>query len=41
MHSTEEACKFDSHPLGNFASKLLENREQAAAQAAAAERFAG
>ena len=41
MHSTEEACKFDAHPLGNFASKLLENREQAAAQAAAAERFVG
>lgn len=29
MHSTEESCKFDAHPLGNFASKLLENREQA------------
>lgn len=25
MHSTEEACRFDAHPLGNFASKLLEN----------------
>lgn len=26
MHSTEEACDFDAHPLGNFASKLVENR---------------
>lgn len=26
MHSTEEAYRFDSHPLGKFASKLLENR---------------
>ncbi len=26
MHSTEEACKFDAHPLGNFASRLIENR---------------
>lgn len=26
MHSTEEACTFDAHPLGNFASKLTENR---------------
>lgn len=25
MHSTEEACKFDAHPLGNFAAKLSEN----------------
>ncbi|MGI6045993.1 MAG: acetylglutamate kinase [Eggerthellaceae bacterium] len=25
LHSTEEACKFDTHPLGNFASKLSEN----------------
>lgn len=31
MHSTEEACAFDSHPLGNFASKLLENRQAASA----------
>ena len=28
MHSTEEAYRFDSHPLGKFASKLLENREE-------------
>ena len=28
MHSTEEACRFDSHPLGKFASKLLVNREE-------------
>lgn len=28
MHSTEESCKFDTHPLGNFASKLLENRQE-------------
>ena len=27
MHSTDEACKFDAHPLGNFASKLLQNRQ--------------
>jgi acetylglutamate kinase len=26
MHSTDEACVFDAHPLGNFASKLFENR---------------
>ena len=26
MHSTDEACTFDAHPLGNFASKLVENR---------------
>ena len=26
MHSTDEACTYDAHPLGNFASKLLENR---------------
>lgn len=26
MHSTEEAYRFDNHPLGKFASKLLENR---------------
>ena len=25
MHSTEEACRYDAHPLGNFASKLVEN----------------
>lgn len=25
MHSTELACKYDAHPLGNFSSKLLEN----------------
>lgn len=25
MHSTDEACDFDAHPLGNFASKLVEN----------------
>ena len=30
MHSTEESCKFDTHPLGNFASKLIENRHHAA-----------
>ena len=30
MHSTEESCTFDTHPLGNFASKLLENRQHAA-----------
>ena len=35
MHSTEEACKFDAHPLGNFASKLLENRQAAGANGAA------
>lgn len=28
MHSTEEACDFDTHPLGNFASKLLENQSE-------------
>ena len=28
MHSTEEAYRFDSHPLGKFASKLLVNREE-------------
>ncbi|WP_302937697.1 acetylglutamate kinase [uncultured Senegalimassilia sp.] len=28
MHSTEEAYRFDNHPLGKFASKLLENRDQ-------------
>ena len=28
MHSTEEAYRFDNHPLGKFASKLLENRAQ-------------
>ncbi|MDR0513784.1 MAG: acetylglutamate kinase [Coriobacteriaceae bacterium] len=27
LHSTEEACTFDAHPLGNFASKLTENRQ--------------
>lgn len=27
MHSTEESCKFDMHPLGNFAAKLVENRQ--------------
>lgn len=27
MHSTEEACAFDAHPLGNFASKLVENHD--------------
>lgn len=26
MHSTEDAYDFDAHPLGNFASKLVENR---------------
>ncbi len=26
LHSTEESCKFDAHPVGNFASKLVENR---------------
>ncbi|MCL2826101.1 MAG: acetylglutamate kinase [Eggerthellaceae bacterium] len=26
MHSTDEACAFDAHPLGNFAAKLTENR---------------
>ena len=26
MHSTEEALTYDAHPLGNFASKLIENR---------------
>lgn len=25
VHSTEEACRFDAHPLGNFAAKLMEN----------------
>lgn len=25
LHSTEEACRFDAHPLGNFAAKLIEN----------------
>ena len=33
MHSTEEACKFDAHPLGNFASKLSENRPRPALDA--------
>lgn len=28
MHSTEESCDFDTHPLGNFASKLIENRQR-------------
>ena len=28
MHSTEEAYRFDNPPLGKFASKLLENRDQ-------------
>ncbi|MEG0375758.1 MAG: acetylglutamate kinase [Raoultibacter sp.] len=28
MHSTEESCAFDTHPLGNFASKLVENRQR-------------
>ena len=28
MHSTEEAYRFDNHPLGKFASKLLENCDQ-------------
>lgn len=28
MHSTEESCAFDTHPLGNFASKLIENRQR-------------
>lgn len=27
MHSTEESCAFDAHPLGNFAAKLSENYE--------------
>jgi len=27
IHSTEEACLNDTHPLGNFASKLAENVE--------------
>lgn len=26
MHPTDEACKYDAHPLGNFAAKLIENR---------------
>lgn len=25
IHSTEEACNFDAHPLGNFAARLIEN----------------
>lgn len=25
MHSTEEACEFDAHPLGTFASRLVGN----------------
>ena len=25
MHSTDEACAYDAHPLGNFAAKLVEN----------------
>lgn len=29
MHSTEEAYDFDAHPVGNFASKLMENDAQA------------
>ena len=29
MHSTEVAYRFDNHPLGKFASKLLENRQEA------------
>ncbi|MEQ3364169.1 acetylglutamate kinase [Raoultibacter massiliensis] len=28
LHSTEESCTFDAHPLGNFASKLIENRQR-------------
>ncbi len=28
MHSTEELYQNDSHPLGNFASKLIENRPE-------------
>ena len=28
MHSTEEACDFDAHPLGNFAAKLAENHPE-------------
>lgn len=29
VHSTEEACRFDAHPLGNFAAKLMENCNEA------------
>ncbi|MEG0619930.1 MAG: acetylglutamate kinase [Raoultibacter sp.] len=29
MHSTEESCTFDAHPLGNLATKLVENRDVA------------
>lgn len=25
LHSTEESCRYDAHPLGSFASKLREN----------------
>lgn len=32
MHSTDEAYRFDAHPLGKFASKLLENRQMEEAQ---------
>lgn len=28
LHSTEESCTFDAHPLGNFAAKLIENRQR-------------
>ena len=28
LHSTEESCRFDAHPLGNFAAKLIENRQR-------------
>ena len=34
MHPAEESADFDAHPLGNFASKLLENRSLARAEAA-------
>lgn len=26
LHSTDEACEYDAHPLGTFASRLIENR---------------
>lgn len=28
MHSTEESYQFEAHPLGNFASKLIENADE-------------
>ncbi len=28
MHSTDEAYSLETHPLGNFASKLIENRPE-------------